>query len=968
MLSSTKDTFFAALTTFILLLASNAAHASFPIVKNFTRNVYAAGPQNWTVAQDRGGAMLFGNNEGLLMFDSRSWQKVNVTNNTAVRSIFIDDERPRIYVGASYDFGYFEPDSTNNRPRYHSLAHTLPSGAPGFSDVWNIMKLGHDTWFQTDYMLICLTDDNSFYVESPRKITASAIFGSEIFVGFQDGGVARVNGDELRIIPSSATINDKICALLPMPGNRLLVVTSFSGLYSYDGNDISKYATDIDSFLRENQCFSAAIADHEIIFGTVNNGAVIKNIHNNENTFINVESGLQNNTVLSCGFDNSGNVWLCLDNGIDFVQINSPVRNLLGAESTFGTGYVTMLRGSTLYLGTNQGLYSMQYPPKSTPDIPDVKPLLKSQVWSIDTIGPTIFVSSDAGIFYGKGSDLRKIEGIPGAWSVTPIRTKPGFALASTYDNFYLLHCSPSDAWTAVGKIRGYADIGGHPIEDEDGKWWIGHWLKGVYRLKPDADFTCFENVRLYTSEHGLPADNDNVVMRLFGEIIVSTVNNIYRFDPQSDTFVPDARNNKMLGPTSTSRIYASPSGNEAWVVSYRGVNVFSGNLSGTNPLNQDSLTYRRLAKNFIPGFEHLDFVHSNKILVPCRDGFYEVSTNRPPTAPQEIPPRVTAVYANQDSLLYAGVIFVDENHRLSVPYSLNSLRFEYLAGEFCEDDAVHYSVMLENYDNQWSPASDATGKEYTHLHEGDYVFRVKAIDDFTGRTAYTAMPFTVLPPWYRSSVAKIFYFILVIVAAYFGWVLFRLYSRRAAKAMELRKNREMEEINRAAQKEALEKDFEIERLKSEQLEYDFKHKSAELSNIIMNVIRKNEILLDIADHLTHIQGSLSSEPTTKIDKQIEKIKSLISENISHDDDWKNFTSNFDVVYENYLSRLSKEYPMLTPADLRLCAYLKMGLSSKDIAPLMNISFRSVEMSRYRLRKKLGLERSVNLTEFLTNF
>jgi len=963
---STKNILFATITTLIITLVGPAAHASFPIVKNFTRNAYAAGSQNWAVAQDRSGAMLFGNNEGLLMFDSRSWQKVNVTNNTAVRSILIDDERPRIYVGASFDFGYFEPDSSNNRPRYHSLAQSLPKNSPGFSDVWNILKLGHEIWFHTDYMLICLTDDTCYYVESPKKITASAIFGSEIYVGFQDGGLAHVNGDELRSI--SSPIDDKICALLPMPGDRLLVATSFSGLFSFDGNEISKYSTDIDSFLRENQCFSAAITNHEIIFGTVNNGAVIKNIHNNENTFINVESGLQNNTVLNCGFDNSGNVWLCLDNGIDFVQINSPVRNLLGAESTFGTGYVTMLRGNTLYLGTNQGLYAMHYPAASTPNIPDVKPLLKSQVWSIDTIGPTLFISSDAGIYYGKGPALRKIDGIPGAWSVTPIRTKPGYALASTYDNFYLLRKSDPDTWTSVCKIRGYSDVGGHPLEDEDGRWWIGHWLKGVYRLKPTPDFSSFENVRLYTSEHGLPADNDNVVMRLFGEIVISTVDNIYRFDRNSDTFVPDTRTNKMLGPTSTSRIYASPSGNEAWVVSYRGVNVFSGNFAGNTPLNQDSLTYRRLAKDFIPGFEQLNFVPSNKILVPCRDGFYEVSTNRQPSAPQEIPPRITAVYANQDSLLYAGVIFVDDGYKLSVPYSLNSIRFEYLSGEFCEDDAVHYSVMLENYDNQWSSVSDATSKEYTHLHEGDYVFRIKAIDDFTGRTSYTAMPFTVLPPWYRSSVAKLFYFILVLATVYFGWVAFRLYSRRAAKAIEMRKNREMEEINRAAQKEALEKDFEIERLKSEQLEYDFKHKSAELSNIIMNVIRKNEILLDIADHLTHIQGSLSSEPTTKIDKQIEKIKSLISENISHDDDWKNFTSNFDVVYENYLARLSKEYPMLTTADLRLCAYLKMGLSSKDIAPLMNISYRSVEMSRYRLRKKLGLDRSVNLTEFLTNF
>lgn len=954
--------------TLLSILIPGVAHASFPIVKNFSRHTYSAGSQNWAVAQDGSGAMLFANNEGLLLFDSRTWQKANVSNNTAVRSILVDNESRRIYVGASYDFGYFEPDSANNRPRYHSLVPSLSENTPGFSDVWHIMKKDRDIWFQTDYMLICNRDGTCRHIESQKKITASAIFGTDIYVGFQDGGLARVNGEELGTMPSTGQIHDKICALLPMPGNRLLVVTSFSGLFTFDGFEMRKYDTDIDSFLQENQCFSAAISENEIIFGTVNHGAVIKNILTGENTFINVESGLQNNTVLGCGFDKSGNIWLCLDNGIDYVQINSPVRNLLGAESTYGTGYVTLLKDNTLYLGTNQGLYALKYPAPAVAALPDVKSLLKGQVWNIDTIGRTLFISSDAGIYYGSGHSLRKIDDAPGAWSVTPIRAKPGYALASTYDNFHLLRRTPSGAWVDDGKVKGYSDVGGRPLEDSDGQWWIGHWLKGVYRLKPDSDFTKFTTVKLYTSADGLPSDNDNVVMRLFGEIVVSTADNIYRFDRASGTFIPEENTNRLLGPTSTSRIFASPSANEAWVVSYRGVSVLTGNLAGSAPLTPDSLTYRRLAKNFIPGYEQLNFVTPNKILVPCRDGFYEVSTNRPITPPQEIPPRITAVYANQDSLLYAGIIFVDSERVLSVPFSLNSLRFEYLSGEFCDDEAVHYSVMLENYDKQWSPLTDATGKEYTHLHEGDYVFHVKAIDDFTGRTAYATLPFTVLPPWYRSSVAKLFYFILVLATVYFGWIGFRIYSRRAATAMEQRKNREMEEINRAAQKEALEKDFEIERLKSEKLEYDFKHKTAELSNIIMNVIRKNEILLDIADLLTHIQGTLSSESTSKIDKQIEKIKSLISENISHDDDWKNFTSNFDVVYENYLARLSKEYPMLTPADLRLCAYLKMGLSSKDIAPLMNISFRSVEMSRYRLRKKLGLDRAVNLTEFLSNF
>ena len=129
-----------------------------------------------------------------------------------------------------------------------------------------------------------------------------------------------------------------------------------------------------------------------------------------------------------------------------------------------------------------------------------------------------------------------------------------------------------------------------------------------------------------------------------------------------------------------------------------------------------------------------------------------------------------------------------------------------------------------------------------------------------------------------------------------------------------------------------------------------------------MNVVRKNEILLEISNRLTRLsQGELSNDIT----RQIGHIQSLIRENISHDDDWRNFIHNFDAAYEDFTKKLLAMHPSLTPTELRVCCYIKMGLSSKDIAPLFNISYRSVEMTRYRLRKKLGLERDVNLTDYL---
>jgi FixJ family two-component response regulator len=111
-----------------------------------------------------------------------------------------------------------------------------------------------------------------------------------------------------------------------------------------------------------------------------------------------------------------------------------------------------------------------------------------------------------------------------------------------------------------------------------------------------------------------------------------------------------------------------------------------------------------------------------------------------------------------------------------------------------------------------------------------------------------------------------------------------------------------------------------------------------------------------------------SSHDSTTILSRLVKMERSIKQNLENDNNWKRFEENFDLVYENYLKRLGEMYPELNTADKKLCAYLKMDLSSKDIAPLLNMSVRSVEMSRYRLRKKMDLDRDMNLGEFLQKF
>ena len=128
-----------------------------------------------------------------------------------------------------------------------------------------------------------------------------------------------------------------------------------------------------------------------------------------------------------------------------------------------------------------------------------------------------------------------------------------------------------------------------------------------------------------------------------------------------------------------------------------------------------------------------------------------------------------------------------------------------------------------------------------------------------------------------------------------------------------------------------------------------------------MHLVQKTEILNKIKNDLINI----GSEGPEEIKKKIKQITRAIESDIQLDDSWAQFETYFDQVHENFFKRLREKFPKLTPKDQKLCAYLRMNLSTKEIAPLLNISVRGVEISRYRLRKKLVIESEVNLVAFI---
>lgn len=940
----------------------------FAPVRNFSRTQYDAGSQNWSMAQDPLGRVYFGNRDGLLSFDGNRWNLYHLPNYTTVRSVLADDKTGRIFVGGTDEFGYFEATGASNSPAYVSWTRLLPDNRRSFGEIWGIHEIDDGKYaFRGDFAIFLSDGRKASVIPVKQKITASAFIGDRLYVALNDGSIQYLSGNRLIPLPDSGQLAGKrIVSIMPF-GNGLMIATASDGLFTYSDGRLSPLQSDISSFLQENQVFSANTSNGLYAFGTVNRGAVVKNFETGATYYINKSTGLQNNTVLGLGFDFSDNLWLCLDNGIDYAMVDSPVLNLLGTSSDAGAGYASLLSGNRLFLGTNRGLFITPYPITDRVSPPALQRKLSGQIWGIDSVGKDIFVSADDGLYISSGSsgEFSKLPGINiGSWYAAPLRNDPSKVLVSTYRNFYLLQKDGS-SWRSLGPIAGYDDAGGHFFEDAGGNIWIAHWIKGVYRLRLAPDQKSFSEVKLYTSKDGLPSERENSLALYNGKLKIATATGEFFYPAADGRMVRDEVLTKLIPLKHPAHFYTLPSGMS---LTFSPRQVWKMTKDSQGKMIVDSVSLQAVASSLIPGFEHVGFLDRNTMVVSHQEGFFCIDLQDKPSAKWKNPVFVQTL-ASGDSVIFSGQP-KDRVPELKLPYQQNSLTFSFAAPEYRFDKGVLYSYMLENYDKEWSTPGESASKEYTRLSEGDYIFHIRAYNTVTGEMSESSLPFTIQPPWYRTVVAKIIYVLLFLLLIYVGYRLVRRYSQLSALKIRRQKEAEMAMLRKEAEKEAIRKDFEIASLKSEQLEQDIKHKSSELSNITMNVIRKNEILLDISSKLKRLQEKAVTTDTSAknqkdLNREFDSIQALIRENISHDDDWKKFNQNFDIVYEDFTKRLSELHPDLTVSERRICCYLKMGLSSKDIAPLFNISPKSVEMNRYRLRKKLGLERSDSLTAYL---
>lgn len=155
-----------------------------------------------------------------------------------------------------------------------------------------------------------------------------------------------------------------------------------------------------------------------------------------------------------------------------------------------------------------------------------------------------------------------------------------------------------------------------------------------------------------------------------------------------------------------------------------------------------------------------------------------------------------------------------------------------------------------------------------------------------------------------------------------------------------------------------------ILQLEHEKTQFDLRQKSQELSNMLLTELNRKELSNNVLSDVRRAMDLINEGHLSEAKLRLQSLQNRLASDVNVSPDWKRFEENFDIVNNKFLAKIKELYPWMSKQERRLCVYIKMGLMTKEIAPLMNLSTRSVEMMRYRLRDKMQLDRQANLKQY----
>jgi DNA-binding CsgD family transcriptional regulator len=951
----------------LVLLQSFAAIAQntigLPDVLNYNKNAYNGGTQNWDIKQDKNGIVYFANNEGLLIFDGNYWSLLPIPNKTIVRSVEID-QNGRIYVGGQDEMGFFERNNAGELI-YQSLATLLNQQDKVFGDVWDICAQKNVVYFRTDTKIFKISEKSATVYQAKSEWCFMGIVGNTVYAQDKKNGLMKLIDNNWTLSPFEipALQSNLITSIFPTNSGKTICTTLKNGVFQIVNNKVTEIQSPTLNLAKSQRIYAACPTENgNFVLATTTGGIFIVDGNGNLIQHFSKEEGVQNNSVLSVLFDQQKNIWLGLENGIDCITYNSAIKHILPSDAN-ASGYCTIIHNKQLFIGTSAGLYST--PLSNLTDlsfsIGSFRPVSNTtgQTWSLNEINGDLLLAHHEGAFKVENNNAIPISNEFGFWNFNPLSNvyPVDKIVAGNYKGVSILEYD-GGRYSMNSNIPSFNETSRYTVIDKSDRIWVSHPYHGVYMIKTNADLS--RKITLFNKKNGLPADLNNHVFKLKNKLVVATENGVFQYNEQKNKFEQDDFYKKILGDLSIRYLKEDQDGN-IWFVHEKELGVIDFSFKQPN-----IIYFKELDKKILSGFELIYPIDTKNILIAGENGFFHVNFEKYKKNAVNLPVYIRQVKAlNQtDKILFGGIYSASNNNTndgiMEIAHPWKNIHFEFTSPVFGNKSTIQYSYRLKGLDNEWSTWSNKTEKDYTNLPPGKYYFEVKAKNCLNQESTVVSYGFKILPPWYKTCWAYILYALILLFS------LSTYYYKQKRKFKEQAKKHKEEQIKLQYlhQLEIDKAESDIINLKNEKLQNEIDFKNSELATNAMHLVQKGEIIAKLKSELSQIMKGVENEKTLT---DLKKMIKVIGEDDKMDKEWEHFAQHFDKVHSDFVVVLKETYPNISANEVKLCTYLRMNLSTKEIAQLMNISVRGVEISRYRLRKKIGLSTEVNLFDHLIN-
>lgn len=900
---------------FFFIATQIQAQELLPFVENYNKSDYQGDNQIWNVVQGKDDAMYFANNHYLLRYDGVIWEKYALPNKTIIRSIMIEGDK--IYSGSYKEFGYWYRE--DGKMHYVSITKNLRLfDEKDNEEIWKIFRFKDSIYFQSFNDVFIYDGKHIQKIKFPFLISYCFVVNDNVYVASVEKGLFRMDGSKITNPKGWNVLKNTVVHAIEKYQNKTYIFTQKKGIFIVEKEGLRPWNNPLNETLKAATINVAKfIKDNKLVVGSGNRGVFIYDF--NTDTYKNIDRNnvLMNNSILSIGLDKENDLWLGLDNGIAHVEVNSPISFFYDNSGILGSVYSVAAIDKGYLIASNHGIF--EFVSGKFKMLPNTQ----GQAWNISKIGNKYIIGHNDGTFCYENGSLSKINNINGGWNLSKSSINNTF-FQSTYSGVLVY-----DDMSKLTQSRVIKDLS-KPIkyvaQNKKNEIWAADNYRGLYRVVYDDNFKT-KKVENITQQSKIKNDFGVKIFEFRNEILFLINNLWYTYNSISNILEEnDQFNSNFKNITDVVSI-----DEDHFVVLQDGIlyHIYAkGNTFVWNIIQE------KYYKGTLINDNLRIFKTQNHYLLNLDDGFISLQLK----------------YENKQNSNVKIEAFNEGNlaaNDSKIKYN-TELKINVISGIY---GASKPNLFYKLDSKDFTPISNGL-IVLNNLNSGYHSVLVYKHDGAT-YTKVSSFEFRVAEPWYFSFWMILLYFLIIgaVLFFYYKWNKLRYMQKLKLQAEELKHQREILEMELKAENE-----LNVQEYQKHILELELQTKSSEVAGKSLSIAKQTEMI-------DNIQGILDSE------KDFNKLKSEIRKAIKINEvnkhEWEIFETNLNQIHNEFIISLSKKFPNLTPKDIKLCVYLKMNLSSKEIAPMMNISFRGVELHRYRLRKKLNLTQDENLSKFL---